>query len=196
MARTHRARPQPTRSRRSAPALESAPRGLMAGAACLFLSGAASLMLEVVWTRLLRLVFGSTTLAISTILVAYMLGLGLGGLVGGRIAARLRNGVRAYGWIEIGIGAFATCVPWLFGLFPLLNRALLSTLSFWPAALGRFVAVLVVLLLPTLLMGATLPILVAALVRQRTAIADRVGLLYGLNTLGAVTGVVLSTFWL
>src|SRR5437764_2977873 len=110
MARTH-PRPRQQRPPRAAPAVEAAPRGLTAVATCLFLSGTASLMLEVVWTRLLRLVFGSTTLAVSTILVAYMLGLGLGGLVGGRVAARLRNGVRAYGVCELVIGVYALFVP-------------------------------------------------------------------------------------
>src|SRR5258706_16483156 len=80
---------------------------------CFFLSGAGSLVLEVVWTRLLRLVFGTTTLAISTILVAYMSGLGLGGFLGGRLVARAREGARgirwrgggrALGWIGIGGG--------------------------------------------------------------------------------------------
>ncbi len=151
-------------------------------------------MLEVVWTRLLRLVFGSTTLAVSTILVAYMLGLGVGSLVGGRVAKRLGNGVRVYGQMELGIAAYALAVPALFALFPLLNRVGLASLSFWPAALGRFVVVLLALLVPTMLMGATLPVLVGALVRDRRALAARVGLLYGLNTLGAVCGVFLSTF--
>jgi spermidine synthase len=164
--------------------------------ACLFLSGTASLVLEVVWSRLLRLVFGSTTLAVSTILVAYMLGLGLGGLLGGRIAARLRNGVRAYGWIEVGVGLYAVAVPFILDLFPLLDRTLLAGQGFWVAALGRFVVVLLVLLLPTVLMGATLPILVAALARGSAAVASRVGLLYGVNTLGAVAGVLVSTFFL
>jgi spermidine synthase len=162
--------------------------------ACFFLSGTASLMLEVVWTRLLRLVFGSTTLAVSTILVAYMLGLALGGLAGGRITARLRNGVRGYAWIEIAIGLYAVLVPSILGVFPLLNRAVFSNLTIWAATAGRFTAVLVALIVPTVLMGATLPILVAALVRRRMPLASRVGLLYGLNTLGAVTGVFLSTF--
>ena len=107
--------------------------GTTAVATCLFLSGAASLMLEVVWTRLLRLVFGSTTLAVSTILVAYMLGLGLGGLVGGRFARRLGNGVRIYGQMELGIAVFALAVPWLVELFPLLNRTVLVSMSFWPS---------------------------------------------------------------
>jgi spermidine synthase len=171
-------------------------RAVAALYACFFLSGTASLMLEVVWTRLLRLVFGSTTLAVSTILVAYMLGLGLGGLAGGRITARLRNGVRAYAWIEIAIGLYAVLVPSILDIFPILNRAVFSHLTLWAATAGRFTAVLVALLVPTLLMGATLPLLVATLVRRNHPAANRVGLLYGLNTLGAVAGVFLSTFLL
>jgi spermidine synthase len=163
-------------------------------ALCLFVSGTGSLMLEVVWSRLLKLVFGSTTLAISTILVAYMAGLGFGGLLGGRLAPRSRNGIRAYALMEIGIGLYALAVPYLLDLYPLANRYLFSSWDFWPAALGRFTLALIALLLPTLLMGATLPFLVRAVVERGRGLARGVGLLYGVNTLGAVFGVVLATF--
>jgi len=163
-------------------------------ALCFFLSGLGSLVLEVVWTRQLRLVFGSTTLAASTILVAYMLGLGIGGLVGGAIARRVRRGVQLYGWIEIAIGLYALVVPVAFAYFPELNRAWLYTLGFWPAALTRFALALAVLLVPTILMGATLPIMVATLTREDPRIGRSTGLLYGLNTLGAVGGVFVATF--
>src|SRR5215470_8964494 len=89
----------------------------LALALCFFLSGAGSLVLEVVWSRLLRLVFGTTTLAISTILVAYMSGLGIGGYLGGRFATRVRDGVRAYGLIEIAVGLYALLVPAIFAVF-------------------------------------------------------------------------------
>lgn len=164
--------------------------------ACFFLSGAAALTLEMVWSRSLRLVFGSSTLAISTVLVAYMLGLGLGGLVGGRIAGRLRRGVRAYGWIEIAIGAYALSVPWWLGHLPPFESSWFAASGFWAGSLLRFAAVLAILLLPTVLMGATLPVLVATVARRHEAIAGRVGLLYGVNTLGAVAGVVGATFLL
>ena len=75
------------------------------------LSGCTSLIFEVIWFQLLELVFGSTTLAISTILVAYMLGLGIGALFAGRISSYLKNGVRTYGFIEITIGLYALVVP-------------------------------------------------------------------------------------
>ncbi len=153
-----------------------------------------SLALEVVWTRALRLTFGSTTLAASTILVAYMLGLGVGGLLGGRVASRLRDGIRAYGWIEVAIGAYALAVPWLLSLLPELNRAVLGELSFWLAAFARFVVAALLLLVPTVLMGATLPIVVETLLRRDPRIARATGLLYGINTLGAVAGVFVATF--
>jgi spermidine synthase len=170
------------------------PRGFVAVAVCFVLSGAASLVLQVVWTRLLRLTFGSTTLAVSTVLVAYMLGLGLGGLLGARLATRLRDGVRVYGWMEIAIGLYALAVPLLLGVLPEVNFAITGALPFWQAAFFRFILALGVMLVPTILMGATLPVLVEAMVRQQGAIALRVGLLYGLNTLGAVAGVLGATF--
>ncbi len=162
-------------------------------ACCIFTSGAASLGLEVVWSRMLRLVFGSTTLAITTILVAYMAGLGIGGLIGGKLAGRFKNGIRAYGLMEIAVGLYAFLVPGILGLYPELNP-LLASIGFWPAALVRFVLVLVLLLLPTFMMGATLPILVSTLVREHGDLGKRTALLYGVNTLGAVVGVLAVTF--
>jgi spermidine synthase len=163
-------------------------------AACLFASGLGSLVLEVVWTRQLRLVFGSTTLAASTILVAYMLGLGLGGIAGGRLSRRIRDGVRTYGWMEIAIGLYALLVPAALLRMNDLNRTLLYGLDFWPAALCRFAIALVILLLPTFLMGATLPILVAAASRVDPRVGRHTSLLYGVNTIGAVAGVFLANF--
>ncbi|HTO07255.1 MAG TPA: fused MFS/spermidine synthase [Myxococcota bacterium] len=163
---------------------------------CFFLSGAGSLVLEVAWSRVLRLVFGTTTLAISTILVAYMTGLGIGGLLGGRLAPRVRDGVRAYGAIELAVGLYALAVPAIFAVFPALGRAWLDGLSFWPAAFARFALSLAVLVVPTVGMGMTLPFLTRALVRDTGAAGRGIALLYGVNTLGAVCGVFGSTFLL
>lgn len=161
---------------------------------CLFASGAAALTLELVWSRSLRLVFGSSTLAVSTVLAAYMLGLGLGGLAAGRIAARLRHPARAYGLVEIGIGIYAWFVPILLAGLPWLEAMLAGVTAPGLAALVRFPLVLAVLLVPTSLMGATLPLLVAASAGMPGQVARGVGLLYGVNTLGAVTGILAATF--
>lgn len=165
-------------------------------AACLFVSGLGSLVLEVVWTRQLRLVFGSTTLAASTILVAYMLGLGFGGITGGALSRRIRDGVRAYGWMELAIGLYALAVPAALVRMTDLNRTLLYGLDFWPAALCRFGIALLLLILPTFLMGATLPVLVAAASRVDERVGRHTSLLYGINTVGAVVGVFLANFLL
>src|SRR5258706_14807232 len=74
-------------------------------AVCFVLSGATGLIYEVLWARMLGLVFGGTTLAVSTVVAAFMGGLALGSTIAGRWAARLRKPLRAYGLIEIGIAA-------------------------------------------------------------------------------------------
>src|SRR5438128_12139892 len=81
---------------------------------CFILSGATGLIYEVLWARMLGLVFGATTLAVSTVLAAFMGGLALGSALAGRLAARFRRPVRAYGLIEIGVAVYALLVPLLF----------------------------------------------------------------------------------
>src|SRR3989475_10324550 len=78
---------------------------------CFVLSGATGLIYEVIWARMLGLVFGATTLAISTVLAAFMGGLALGSALAGRTAARLRRALRTYGLIEIAIAGYALLVP-------------------------------------------------------------------------------------
>src|SRR5256885_8583746 len=94
--------------------------------ACFFLSGASGLVLEMLWTRMLTLVFGSTTLAVSTVLTAFMGGLGLGSYLAARLADRLKNPVRAYAAAEAAIGAYALLVPVAIHFYPGLNRWLWS----------------------------------------------------------------------
>src|ERR1700682_1990946 len=85
-------------------------------AVCFILSGATGLIYEVLWARMLGLVFGATTLAVSTVLASFMGGLALGSAIAGRRAATLKRPLRAYGLIEIAIAVYALLVPWLFRL--------------------------------------------------------------------------------
>lgn len=172
------------------------PRSPLPWLACaLLLSGAGSLALEQVWARRLELVFGASTLAITTVLCAYMLGLGLGGWIGGQIVARLRDGVRAYAAAELGVGVVALALPHALDSFATIDR-LLASWSNGSAALLRFLIALVALLPMTLLMGLTLPIVITAVRRRQPRASDPAGLLYGINTLGAVLGVALVTYLL
>lgn len=162
----------------------------------LFVSGAASLSLELTWMRWLRLTFGSTTWAVSTILVAYMLGLGLGGLWGAFLARRYRNGWSVYGSLEAGVGLYAFLVPTLFAVLRFVQARFLADLDFWPVTLARFFLSIMALTPPTLLMGATLPVLVQAVFTSSRPAGRVVALLYGVNTLGAVAGVCTTAFLL
>jgi spermidine synthase len=167
--------------------------------ACFFLSGASGLILEMLWTRMLTLVFGSTTLAVSTVLTAFMGGLGLGSYLAGRLADRLRTPVRAYAAAEASIGLYALLVPVVLSFYPSLNRWLWSAFGDRYALLSvlRFVASAALLILPTTLMGATLPILARHFVQrpwELRRVGLRIGTLYSVNLFGAVAGAFLAGF--
>ena len=166
---------------------------------CLFVSGGSGLIYEVAWVRSLELVFGATSFAIATVLAAFMGGLALGSFFMGRAAGRLGgfHPLRIYAALEILIGATAALVPWgLRALVPLYQRLWLQFhASFAVFGLCRLALCGAVLLVPTALMGGTLP------VASRLAAGDgpgedgggrRVGLLYACNTLGAVVGSALA----
>src|SRR5450432_2349171 len=166
---------------------------------CFFLSGASGLVLEMLWTRMLTLVFGSTTLAVSTVLTAFMGGLGLGSYLAGRFADRLKTPVRAYAAVEASIGVYALLVPVVVALYPSLNRSLWAAFGDRYALLAvlRFVASAGPLLIPTTLMGATLPILARHFVQhpwELRRVGLRIGSLYAVNLFGAVAGSFFAGF--
>jgi spermidine synthase len=155
------------------------------------LSGASALMYEVLWTRRLTRVFGSTTFAVSTVLAAFMLGLAGGALLLGRWADRHRGrALAAYGVLELAIGVLGLVVPLLLRavesayvpLAPLLEAA--PTLYF----VAQFALSGIVLVLPCALMGGTLPLLARWLVGREDEVGPRVGALYAANTFGACLG--------
>ena len=165
---------------------------------CFFLSGATGLVYEVVWTRMLILVFGATTFAISTVLTAFMTGLALGGYAAGRWVDRRSRPVLIYGLLELGIGLYALAVPALFASLVPAYKFIWQHFGpqFYLFSLIRFMAVGGVLLVPTFLMGATLPVLGRFCVRTRQLIGTDVGTLYAVNTLGAVLGTLAGGFLL
>ena len=163
--------------------------------ALLILSGAAGLMYQVAWVRLLGLAFGVTVYAISTVLAAFMAGLAIGSLVGGQRADQTRHPLRLYGLVELGVGATALLTPWAFSWLQDIYAALAQTPGL--ASTSRTVLAFAVLLVPTGLMGATLPLAVRGARRLRgssSSDARAIGLLYGLNTGGAIAGCLLSGF--
>ncbi len=170
---------------------------------CFFLSGTAALVYQTAWTREFAWVFGTSELAVAMVLAAYMAGLALGAAVAARFVSRIRQPVLVYGLLELGIALAALCVPYAIAgsqlLYVFLFRgegglgdagAGLATSLFY-AGLS-----LLILLIPTSMMGATLPLLVRHAVFEDHQIGSRIGLLYGVNTAGAVFGCLLTAFLL
>jgi spermidine synthase len=165
---------------------------------CFFLSGFSGLLYEVLWLRMLILIFGSTTLAVSTVLTSFMGGLALGSYLFGRIMDRKKRPLFYYGLLEGVIGLYALMIPWLFTFLIPVYRVLWE--HFHPNFLGftimQFILVSLVLVIPTTCMGATLPILSKWAVQQENTLGVTIGRLYALNTFGAVIGTALSGFFL
>ncbi|MBM4048702.1 MAG: hypothetical protein FJ279_26665, partial [Planctomycetes bacterium] len=187
---------------------------------CFFASGACGLAYEVLWTRMLTLVFGTTVYSTSVVLTVFMAGLGLGAALGGRYADRLRNPLRAYGILEVAIGLYCFFTPSLV-------RGIEALYAGWavPAAPTAMLALraglsFLALIPPTVLMGATLPMLSRFFVERMVgahsgayadgghsppyagdaqsapyrAVGGEVGRLYGINTAGAAFGCFAAGF--
>src|SRR6267142_534071 len=165
-------------------------------AICFVLSGATGLIYEVIWARMLGLVFGATTLAISTVLAAFMGGLALGSALAGRLGTRVKRPVRAYGLLEIGIALYALAVPFLFSLVDNLYAIIWQQFhpSFFAFSIWRFLLSCLMLLVPTTLKGATLPLLSAALVQAAGQTSTSVTKLYTRNLAGAIGGSLIAGF--
>jgi spermidine synthase len=165
-------------------------------ALCLFLSGAAALIYEVLWSRQFALVMGQTVYALSTIITAFLGGLAFGSWLGGRWTRRHGASLRLYGAMEIAIGATALCVPvlvrWLDPVFGVLYRTLGESLVVY--SLAQLILCAAAVSVPTVLMGATLPVVTAMLVGGRGDVTRGVGMLYAMNTLGGMVGAALSGF--
>ena len=163
-----------------------------------FCSGGTALVYEVVWSKFLSLMFGSTIYAQTIVLAAFMGGLALGNKLFGRWADRLAQPLRTYGILEIAIGIYAFLFPALDQLADKLfagigSRILEKTLLLlvWKGFLS-----IALLLGPTILMGGTLPLLAAWLQKNFTEAGRRSALFYSINSLGAVAGAGLAGFWL
>lgn len=174
--------------------LAGARTPLLAG--CFLLSGAASLMYQVVWLRYLALQFGNTTLAAATLLAVFMAGLGLGALVFGRWSDRFRRPLQVYALAEVGIALIALASPTLLSSIDVVYVSLYRNLGSQPVgfALGRALLAAVLLLPPTLLMGGTLPLMIRAVTGHSRAVGRASGLFYGINTAGAVLGTLTAGF--
>jgi spermidine synthase len=175
----------------------------LALALCFAFSGLAALIYQTAWTRQFALVFGTSELAVATVLAAYMGGLALGAWLAERWLPRITRPVLTYAALELGIGASAVIlVPALLSASDGLLRAAFGGQPAPPdsahTAISMFylASAFVALAVPTVLMGATLPLLARHAVHTEAQIGRRIGMLYAMNTAGAVIGALITAFWL
>ncbi len=167
---------------------------------CFILSGFAALLYQTAWMRQFSLVFGTSELAIAAVLSAYMGGLALGANLAARYIHKVTRPVLFYGVLEAAIAGAALCVP----IFLMIARMVYIAVfggqdsPVDASGLGQsffyLIVAFLVLVIPTALMGATLPLLIKYVVQRKDQIGSRVGLLYAMNTAGAIGGTLVAGF--
>jgi len=165
---------------------------------CFFASGAAGLILEVVWSKYLSFLLGNSIYGVSTVVAAFLGGLGIGAAVGGRFAARAKEPLLLYAKLELIVAVLGLATPLAYHaaqpLFAALNALFLGHGAAF--LFLRFLVLFVALLIPTTAMGATLPLLVSDRSRRDPKTSARaVARLYAINTTGAVAGVAIAGFF-
>jgi len=161
-----------------------------------FLSGVAALIFETLWFRQAGLAFGNSVWASALVVSSYMAGLAVGNGLAARYGRRLENPIVVYAGLELAIGvsgmALVLLLPSFTNVFASLLRPFFETTALLQPA--RFLIAFGVLLAPAIAMGATLPVLVRAVGGGERSFGQVLGLLYGINTLGAVVGAITSEF--
>lgn len=157
--------------------------------AVFLLSGFSALLYQLVWQRALYAIYGINIESVTMVVTAFMLGLGLGSVAGGIVSKDPRRPVLwMFSLVELGIGLFGAIS------LPVFHAVGDATLGMGPW--GTFCVTFLLVLVPTLLMGSTLPLLVAHLVRSSGNVGKSVGTLYFVNTLGSAFASAAAVFWI
>ncbi|MCP4606651.1 MAG: tetratricopeptide repeat protein [Proteobacteria bacterium] len=162
--------------------------------AAVFISGAAGLAYEVVWSRMFVVPLGNSSDATALVLAAFMLGIALGARLLGGLADRVRSPLKLYAVVEIGLGLYALIMPLLIGAISSTDIFRGSFEDQPLAAIGRLASAGLLVAFPSMAMGATLPVLVRALSSKRLDVRQRIGIVYGANTIGAAVGASIAGF--
>ncbi len=153
------------------------------------LSGFAALLYQIVWQRALYAIYGINVESVTMVVTAFMLGLGLGSIAGGIVSKDPKRPVLLmFSMVELGIG--------IFGIFSLSVFHAVGDATLGMSAFMTFLVTFLLVLVPTLLMGSTLPLLVAHLVRSSGNVGKSVGTLYYVNTLGSAFASIAAVLYI
>jgi spermidine synthase len=169
---------------------------LILGGFCV--TGIASLIYQVAWTRIFSLLLGSSVYAFSLILTVFIFGLAFGTLVFSRIVGRFVDLKKVFGWLQVGIGMSALAALPFFGKVPLVNRWVYLNwgLDFSSIQWSNFLIILALIFIPTFLMGAQFPVVVRLVSRNLKTLGHHVGTAYACNTVGTILGSLVGGFLL
>ncbi len=165
--------------------------------AAIFISGASALIYQLIWVRLLGLVFGVSSFAVATVVAVFLLGLGLGGYFFGRWSEQARDPLRVYMYVELGIAATSLIAYFIIEALPVyryLYEYAYNNLGFYGLSIARLLLSTLVLLPPVFLIGGTMPLLAKYFVRDSANLGSSFSKIYYLNTLGACVGALLTGF--
>ena len=169
---------------------------------CFWLSGFAALLYQIAWMRQFSIAFGTSEVSVVVVLAGYMAGLAIGAALAGRYIKRVKSPILVYGVLEGAIAAAALAMPLMIGLVGGLYELVVGGQPAPPDATGfgqtlfYALASIALLIIPTALMGATLPLLAQYAIRQDKQLGSRISALYSINTFGAVAGTVVAGFFL
>ena len=157
-------------------------------------SGMCSLIYQLVWVKQLCLIFGSSFTAVSVVTAVFFLGLGLGGWLGGPLAAKLKRPLRTYGLTEAAISLCALLVPCAMSLAEHMYAAWYPSTggNLFTTAGIRLLLSSFILLPPVILMGMTVPLVIQVYARNSGTLGRDTGLIYGMNAMGAAFGVLIA----
>jgi spermidine synthase len=163
-----------------------------------FLSGSCNLMYEIVWARMLNLVFGVTVFAVSAVLASFMLGLAVGSIGFGRIVEKVKNRIVLFSLLHVGIFVSTVGILLVFPFYQDLYLFINKTFhpDFYVMRILLFFLALLLLIIPTTFMGATFPVASKICATQNDNLGKDIGILYSLNTLGSVIGCIITIFFL
>jgi spermidine synthase len=165
--------------------------------AAIFVSGSSALIYQLIWVRLLGLVFGVSSFAVATVVAVFLLGLGLGSYFFGKWSEKTENPLRIYMYVELGIAVSSLASYLIIDYLPVyryLHEYAYNNLDFYGISLIRMLLSVVVLLPPVFLIGGTMPLIAKYFLTASKTLGSNFSRIYYLNTLGAFTGALLTGF--
>lgn len=160
-----------------------------------FLSGFAALAAEVVWTRFLALTLGTSVYSLSIITASFLIGLALGSYIISKHIDKIKNPITTFAFVEMGIGASGIMILFFIDKLDIPYLILYHTFnSFYPFTISLFTIVLFIILIPTTLMGTTMPLVSKIISKKMTSVGTDIGVIFATNTFGAIFGSFFASF--